>query len=46
MGSVAKRTGRIIEAADRRGLVVLVDCLYCGGSSGRKWIPAASSRSR
>jgi hypothetical protein len=32
----AKRMGRIIEAADRRGMVVLVGCLYWGGSRA-KW---------
>jgi hypothetical protein len=30
------RMGRIIEAADRRGMVVLVGCLYWGGSRS-KW---------
>ena len=32
----AKRMGRIIEAADKRGMVVLVGCLYWGGSKS-KW---------
>jgi len=32
----AERMGRIIEAADERGMVVLVGCLYWGGSRS-KW---------
>jgi hypothetical protein len=32
----SNRMGRIIEAADRRGMVVLVGCLYWGGSRS-KW---------
>ncbi len=32
----SERMGRIIEAADRRGMVVLVGCLYWGGSRS-KW---------
>ncbi len=32
----AARMGRIIEAADRRGMIVLVGCLYWGNSKG-KW---------
>ena len=31
-----KRMGRIIEAADERGMVILVGCLYWGGSRS-KW---------
>lgn len=32
----AGRMGRIIEAADKRGMVILVGCLYWGNSKG-KW---------
>jgi hypothetical protein len=32
----AKRMGRIIEAADHRGMIILVGCLYWGNSKG-KW---------
>jgi hypothetical protein len=32
----AQRMGRIVEAADRHGMVVLVGCLYWGNSKG-KW---------
>ena len=35
----AARMGRIIEAADKRGMVILVGCLYYGNSRGKwgKW---------
>ncbi|MFH1715908.1 MAG: hypothetical protein ABIF19_01035 [Planctomycetota bacterium] len=32
----AERMGRIIEAADKRGIIILVGCLYWGNSKG-KW---------
>ncbi|MBN2128802.1 MAG: hypothetical protein JW741_04870 [Sedimentisphaerales bacterium] len=32
----ARRMGQIIEAADKRGMVILVGCLYWGNSKG-KW---------
>ncbi len=42
----AKRMGRIIEAADRRGMVILVGCLYWGNSKGKweNWTQAQANR--
>ncbi len=41
----AARMGRIIEAADRRGMVVLVGCLYWGGSRAKheSWTQAEAN---
>ncbi len=43
---LAGRLGRIIEAADARGMVVLVGCLYHGDSRGwwRHWTQADAER--
>ena len=40
------RMGRIIEAADRRGMIVLVGCLYWGNSRGKweNWTQAEANR--
>ncbi len=45
----AARLGRIIEAADRRGMVVLVGCLYWGNSKAKEhlddtWTQAHANR--
>ena len=41
----AERMGRIIKAADRRGMVVLVGCLYWGGSRAKheSWTQAEAN---
>jgi len=41
----AKRMGRIVEAADRRGMIVLVGCLYWGGSRAKyeSWTQAEAN---
>jgi len=42
----AERMGRIIDAADRRGMVVLVGCLYWGNSRAKwdDWTQAEANR--
>jgi hypothetical protein len=41
----ARRMGRIIKAADRRGMIVLVGCLYWGGSKAKyeSWTQAEAN---